>query len=310
MPAWRDGALGATLQRSMAATAAKRFFDYGGISTTNRPLFNTAAAWCAFSRLINHCEQLLIAQFGQPDTWEDNVNTRFRELWKGEYDHECVTFCAAAGAHLDSSTGQMQQRIMSDLPCISRLLKSIEETRALGSVCSVSAVASTAAAGSAEAEKNTEGAGAKDGVIGTDVDGFQKMTAAEKKNLAAELTARAKTDREAMLKQAISYQASAILRSRVRVVKKIDAVPPSPQKHRGTHTTVTSHCCALPMNGCSKVKHYLESDSRGLSMRMGYLDVTMPAELQTSTRSRSLCKEPCPCHAWRVTQSVSRGWLS
>jgi hypothetical protein len=44
--------------------------------------------------------------------------------------------------------------------------------------------------------------------------------------------------------------------------------------------------------GHCQVKTYLESDNRGLSMRMALVDLTMPAEQQTGKKSRRVCKEP------------------
>jgi len=79
VPAWRDGALGASLQRRMADVAARRYFDHGGVRSA-KALFANAAAWPAFTRLIDYIDQLFAQDFGPPGTWPDSVNIRHREI--------------------------------------------------------------------------------------------------------------------------------------------------------------------------------------------------------------------------------------
>ena len=53
--AWRDGARGQELQRRMVGVAARRYFEYG-FADSNKILFGSAAAWGAFTRLLNFLE--------------------------------------------------------------------------------------------------------------------------------------------------------------------------------------------------------------------------------------------------------------
>ena len=128
VPAWRDGALGTALQRRMPDVAARRYFDHGGAKSA-KALFQSAMAWTSFTRLIDQIDQLFAQDFGPAGTWQDSVTIRHREIWRGDVDHEMVAFCAVAPAHLDANPHQMQVRLKTELPCVSRLLKSIEESR-------------------------------------------------------------------------------------------------------------------------------------------------------------------------------------
>jgi len=226
VPAWRDGALGASLQRRMADVAARRYFDHGGVRSA-KALFANAAAWPAFTRLIDYIDQLFAQDFGPPGTWPDSASIRHREIWRGDLDHEMVQFCAVAGAHLDANPHQMMARIKVELPCVSRLFKSIEETREMTKATmaagSMSSVGSQEKNDAEEVDPVTASASsASDGVISNTIDGFGDMSAAERKQLATELTKRSADDRNKALDRELSYQAAAILRSRVIVVKKAE----------------------------------------------------------------------------------------
>jgi hypothetical protein len=256
VPAWRDGALGCALQRRMSKVATRRFFEFGGI-TSSRPLFASGGSWAAFARVAEHMDQMFLVDFGESDTWEDGVTLRFREFWRGDYDHECVAFCAVAGAHLDASPHQFISRLKTDMPCVSRLLRGFQEAQALRSATSVGSLGSASVAEESTAVKDEDNV--KDGVMSSGMDGFHDMSAGEKKKLAADLSSQAAAERDAAIQKAISRQASNLLRTRLLVVRRMD-----------------------------QVKHYLESDQRGLTMRMAYIDITMPQEQQTSRNNRKI----------------------
>lgn len=227
VPAWRDGAMGAALQRRMPGVAAARFFEHGGLNS-NRPLFNSGASWVAFTRLIDHVQAVFVAEFGEKGTWEDSPAIRMREIMKGEYDHEFVQFASVAGAHLDTAPHMMAARIKAELPCVSRLLKSYEEARAVGSVGSVGSMGSAPSA-SSEAEKPESAASVEavkqesaDGVVSDSVSGFSDMSIAEKRAIVADLNKRAEEERAAQLRRILALQASAILRNRLKIVKRAE----------------------------------------------------------------------------------------
>jgi len=227
VPAWRDGALGLAIQRRMPEVAARRYFDHGCVRSA-KPLFASAAAWPAFTRLIDHIHQLFVHEFGAPGTWSDSVNIRYREIWRGDMDHEMVQFSVAAGAHLDNNPHQMQARLKSELPCVTRLLRSIDEARKLSKATVQAPLADAVPeADAADSDPLVASAScAADGVINSAVDGFSEMSAAERKQLAAELTKKAADERAKLMDRELSYQAAAILRSRVLITKRAEQARP------------------------------------------------------------------------------------
>ena len=226
VPAWRDGALGEALQRRMPAVAAKRFFEHGGM-TSSRPLFATAAAWPAFTRLIDHIELLFAQEFGPKDTWSDTITVRYKEIWRGDFDYEAVQFSVVGGAHLESNPHQMQTRIKSELPCVNRLLKALEEIREMTRSTVQAAVAPVEDTAPQEEQRAVEKQG--DGVINSQVDGFGEMSASERKQLAAELTQKAKDERAQSMDQELSYMAASIFRARVMIVTSAMQAPETRQ---------------------------------------------------------------------------------
>ena len=227
VPAWRDGAMGDTLQRKMPGVAAKRFFDHGG-TVSPRPLFATSAAWPAFARLIEHVEGLFAQEFGPKDTWSDTVTVRYREIWRGDYDHEATQFASVAGSHLDNNPHQMQTRLKSELPCIAKLMRSIEEIREL-SRSSVAPPPQAETAGTEtpdgqDADPATKG---PDGVINSKVEGFSEMTGNERKQLAMDLTQKAKEERARTIDMELSYMAASIFRARVMTTKSMSQATPA-----------------------------------------------------------------------------------
>jgi hypothetical protein len=225
----------------MADVVARRYFDHGGVRSA-KALFASAAAWPAFTRLIDYVDQMFVQDFGPSGTWPDAVSIRHREIWRGDMDHEMVQFCAVAGAHLDSNPHLMTGRIKAELPCVSRLIKSMEETREMAKA--TVAAGSVASVGSEEKNDAEEGgpttagaSSAADGVISNAIDGFGDMSAAERRQLAAELTKRSADDRNKAMDRELSYQAAAIIRARVIIVKKVEqACTP----HVGLEKTVGS----------------------------------------------------------------------
>ena len=86
----------------------------------------------------------------------------------------------------------------------------------------------TAAPPVAETDAGAEGgpgasaSRAADGVISSAVEGFGEMSAAERKQLAADLTKKSSEDRCKIMDQELSYQAAAIFRTRVIVAQRVE----------------------------------------------------------------------------------------
>ena len=68
-----------------------------------------------------------------------------------------------------------------------------------------------------------------DGVINSQVEGFGEMSAAERKQLAAELTQKAKDERAQSMDKELSYMAASIFRARVMIVTSAMQAPETRQ---------------------------------------------------------------------------------
>ena len=102
------------------------------------------------------------------------------------------------------------------------------------------------------------------GDVSSSISEYGNMSVHEKKALVNSLNEDAATARTAALSKEVHAQAAAVWRNRVKI---------------------------LP--NATEVKRYMESNgAQALQMRMGLVDFTMPADLQTGAKSRRLSKEP------------------
>ena len=159
VPAWRDGAAGAILQCNMVIYAEKRYMNFGWLhEVTNKPLFNSAAVWAAFGRLMAFIESVFRNEFGEQSAWPDSVTNFYRATYRGEYDNDLLQLSAVLPSSLDTNIQAMQRRLREQFQPLARLFLAIEEAQKVSvfSVASPEKKREEEAAAKSEEEKKEE----------------------------------------------------------------------------------------------------------------------------------------------------------
>ena len=82
---------------------------------TNKPLFNSAAVWAAFGRLMAFIESIFKNEFGEQNAWPDSVTNFYRATYRGEYDNDFLQLSAVLPSSLDRSHAEALARAISTL---------------------------------------------------------------------------------------------------------------------------------------------------------------------------------------------------
>ena len=178
------------LQLQMPAVAAKRYFDFEVYKNERAPIFSTAASWVALTRLSLHIDEIFHADLGQTDAWPDMAKSRYREIWRGDYDKELESTCTLLPASLDRAKSAMQARLREQLPCLSRLILNLNQLKA---------AAITVGPALPQEPKEPEApsdALDKDGNVTAAIPCFGELSAQEKKSLVEKLNAEAVAKRK------------------------------------------------------------------------------------------------------------------
>jgi hypothetical protein len=187
------------LQLQMPVVAARRYFDFEVYKNERAPIFSTAASWVALTRLWIHIDEIFHADLGQQDSWPDMAKSRYREIWRGDYDKELESTCTLLPASLDRAKSAMQARLREQLPCLSRLILNLNQLKA---------ASITVGPAVAEEPKEPEAPGAaleRDGNVTAAIASFGELTTQEKKSLVEKLN----TEAVAKRKEARPCQATA-----------------------------------------------------------------------------------------------------
>ena len=174
----------------MPVVAARRYFDFEVCKNERAPIFTSAGAWTALARLGPHIDEIFYADLGQPDSWPDVAKSRYREIWRGDYDQELQATSSVLPASLDRAKSAMQTRLREQLPCLSRLMLAMNQMKA----------ASITVGPSAEPVEPQEPCSAsaleQEGNVTAAIPAFGELSASEKRALVEKLNAEAATKRK------------------------------------------------------------------------------------------------------------------
>ena len=281
VPSWRDG----DFQVNMIRVLDKRHFQYNDGVVKTAGCFASDKIWVAFTRLIGAVESVL--EDLMSTSASDQANSRLRDIWRGVYDPEFVVLSKAIPNGADARPGDMIARVKTDLPCVQKLLSTLEVNSLISfnasdkiQVDEAEEAEQVSEADEADAEKAKKEKAEKKKweaeAEAAQASGFA-MSAAEKIRLADKLNAAARKDRDEQLNEHLMKGAAEILQSRVKFIRGVEAA-----------------------------KRYMTTDPSNPTVRVALVDWTAPEDLQTGPNSRRMCKDPAKSTQRTVAENVSK----
>ena len=274
VPAYLDGAPGQVLQERMVADLEKRSTD--AARKSKKEGFQSWQHWLAYGRLMPVVCNVLRDEFGQDErTWPDGPRTLHTQLEQGQWDGDLAKLSGVLRGELDSNPSALAKLLQSGFGELNRVCTAEKLSAAMReSVQPPPAPPADAAEGNAEASGSAGSSGSA-GVVAADgdvTDALAKaLSAAERKKLAADLSATAKKERAAAARLAVCNESARKMRNCVHYFRSV-----------------------------AGVKEWMTANSRGYTARVVVLDIGQSAAHQCLGGKRVLVSNPSKekCEEW------------